>query len=171
MTIASTVKIYGQRVLAYLRRQVGSDADAEDLLQEVWYQLSALTDPEQIGNLGAWLFRVARNKIIDRTRKASHQLENYGDEILDEALFAEFSDPAQKELQDLFWQTLYAALDELPENQREVFVLNELEEKTLQEIAGEQGVNLKTVISRKRYAVKHLRQRLYHLYQEINNYS
>ena len=75
-----------------------------------------------------------------------------------------------KELQQLFWETLFTALEELPKNQRDVFILNELEDKTLQEIANMQGENIKTVTSRKRYAVNHLRKRLEDLYNEFINY-
>lgn len=168
MSVASIIKMYSQRLWRYLRRSVNTDADAEDLLQEVWFQFSNLPDPEEIGEAGAWLFKVARNKLIDRSRKAHLQEERIED-LLDENLFAAFSDPAEKDLQDLFWHTLQAALAELPQKQREVFIRNELEEKTLQEIADEQGENIKTIISRKGYAVAHLRKRLYQLYNEFFN--
>jgi RNA polymerase sigma factor (sigma-70 family) len=83
---------------------------------------------------------------------------------------AEDGNADTKELQQLFWETLFTALDELPQKQREVFILNELEDKTLQQIADMQGENIKTIISRKRYAVNHLRKRLEDLYNEFINY-
>ncbi|MCE3227244.1 MAG: polymerase, sigma-24 subunit, subfamily [Bacteroidetes bacterium] len=84
-------------------------------------------------------------------------------------MLADDSDPAMKLFKDLFWEELMAGLDELPANQREVFILNELEDMTLQEIADMKNENLKTIISRKGYAVKHLRNHLSELYKEFNN--
>ena len=90
--------------------------------------------------------------------------------VLKDILLADTSDPETQYIRDLFWEELFAALDELPENQKQVFVWNELEDKTLQEIADTTNENLKTIISRKGYAVKHLRKRLQILYDELINY-
>lgn len=166
VTIGTAIKTYGERIFRYIRQRVRNTADAEDVLQDVWYQLSALTDPEKIGNLSAWLYRVARHKLIDRSRRKNVQNEDELERVTDAELFTFFSEPVDEVWRELFWKTMFAALDELPEAQRLVFIQNELEEKTLQAIAEESGENIKTIISRKGYAVKHLRQRLLTLYQE-----
>jgi RNA polymerase sigma factor (sigma-70 family) len=90
--------------------------------------------------------------------------------LLKEMLLADPADPETEYFREVFWQALFAALEELPENQRQVFVWNELEEMTLQEIADKTGQNLKTIISRKGYAVKHLRKRLEALYRDYFSY-
>ncbi|HEY2727795.1 MAG TPA: RNA polymerase sigma factor, partial [Parafilimonas sp.] len=147
-----------------------------DIMQDVWYQLSNQPSPEEIDSMSGWLHRVARNKITDKYRKKKeNSLDDFSyedDEGLSIADFflADDNNPGTKELQQIFWETLIEALDELPQNQREVFVLNEFEDKTLQQIADMQHENLKTIISRKRYAVLHLRKRLEDLYNEFMNY-
>ena len=172
-TIIQVVADYGTRLFRFIRGRVGSDEDAEDILQEVWYQLSHSVNIEEIGQVSGWLYRVARNKITDKYRKKKpDSLEDYaygeeGEFSLKDILLAEASDPATEELKELFWQELFIALEELPENQRRVFVENELEDKPLRQIAEETGEKLKTVISRKGYAVKHLRRRLEALYNEF----
>ena len=174
-TIGQVVKEYSTRLFRFIRGRVGSDQDAEDILQEVWYQLSHSVNIEEISQLSGWLHRVARNKITDTYRKKKpDSLEDYdyGDNgiRLTDILLADAPTPEAAELKELFWNELFAALDELPEKQRQVFVENELEDKTLQQIADETGANLKTVISRKGYAVKHLRRRLAALYDEFLSY-
>jgi RNA polymerase sigma factor (sigma-70 family) len=164
---------YGKQLFRFIRGRVRSNEDAEDIIQEVWYQLSNLADVETIESISGWLFRVARNRIIDSSRKKKTNLiEDYG--YMDEEgewrlpgiLLSESKTPEDEYLRNLFWEELMAALDELPEKQREVFILNEMEDITLQEIADRTGENLKTIISRKRYAVLHLRERLSALYKE-----
>lgn len=175
--ILQAIKSYGNQLFGFIRSRVSATEDAEDILQDVWYQLSNQPSTEDINSMSGWLHRVARNKITDSYRKKKN--ERLDDEIFgeedDELNFVNiFSDESNntetKELQQLFWETLFDALEELPQNQREVFVLNELEEKTLQQIADMQGEKLKTIISRKRYAVQHLRKRLEELYNEFMNY-
>lgn len=175
-TIVQTVREYGKRLFGFIRPRVGSDADAEDVLQDVWYQLSQLVDMESVENMGAWLFRVTRNKLTDRSRKRKTDrlddlaYENEEGELqFGDLLLADFVTPEDEYIRQLFWETLFAALDELPENQRNVFVWNELEDQTFQQIADRTGENIKTLISRKRYAVQHLRSRLETLYLELEN--
>ena len=151
--------------------------DAEDILQEVWYQFSSLTNLSEIVNVGGWLYRVTANKITDKYRKKkTENLEDfvYEDEdgdfsIKDILLMDESAGPEVKMFQDEIWKKLFEALEELPEKQRLVYVENELNDKTLQEIADEHGENIKTIISRKNYAVKHLRNRLRTLYEDLNS--
>jgi RNA polymerase sigma factor (sigma-70 family) len=150
-------------------------------MQEVWYQLSRVVNLDEIEQIGAWLYKVAGNKITDSYRRRaakpdSQSIEDLeyeeeeGEWNLKEILLADPSSPETDQLRELFWQELFTALGELPENQRQVFVWNELEEKTLQEIADSSGENLKTIISRKGYAVKHLRKRLEKLYEDFLTY-
>ena len=175
-TLLSAVKQYGGRLLRFIRGQVKSEEDAEDILQDVWYQLSKVVDLEEIDSLSGWLYQVARNRITDTYRKKKEEplsdqtIDSEDDELgFREILLADAETPDDQLFKDLFWEELMRALDELPENQRNAFVWNELEDKTLQEIADQTGENLKTIISRKRYAVQHLRKRLQNLYNELNN--
>jgi RNA polymerase sigma factor (sigma-70 family) len=173
--IIQAIKFYGRQLFAFIRSRVPTNEDAEDILQDVWYQLSNQSSPDEIDSMSGWLHRVAKNKIIDKYRKKKEsRLDdhiNYDDEeYIAEFFLADENNPDIKELQQLFWETLFDALEELPQNQREVFILNELEDKTLQQIANMQHENLKTIISRKRYAVQHLRKRLEDLYNEFITY-
>ena len=174
-SVVQAVRDYSKRLSLFIRKRVRSVEDAEDILQDVWYQLSNVVDLSQIEQLNAWLFRVARNKITDRYRRQTPEdsLDSMGFEDDDgtwhiaDILLADATTPETQYMRDLFWAELIAALDELPEAQRQVFILNELEDKTLQDIADATGENLKTIISRKGYAVKHLRKRLNVLYEEF----
>ncbi|REC60982.1 RNA polymerase subunit sigma-24 [Chryseobacterium pennae] len=175
--ISQTVSNYGGKLMSYIRPKVKNTEDAEDILQEVWYQFSSITNLSEIVNVGGWLYRVTANKITDRYRKKkTENLEDfvYEDEdgsfsIKDILLMDESAGPEVKMFQDEIWKKLFEALDELPEKQRLVYVENELNDKTLQEIADEQGENIKTIISRKNYAVKHLRNRLRRLYEDLKS--
>lgn len=177
--IIQIIKSYGQQLFGFIRSRVPTNEDAEDILQDVWYQLSNQPAADEIESMSGWLHRVARNKITDKYRKKKEQsLEDYTGMEEDEdalniadILMAEDDDNVStKELQQLFWDAFFNALEELPASQRDVFILNEMEDKTLQQIADMQGENLKTIISRKRYAVSHLRKRLEDLYNEFINY-
>lgn len=172
--IARVVKQYGSALFGFIRGRVPTDADAEDVLQDVWTQFSSQPEIEAIEQVSGWLYRVARNKITDRYRKkrpaALEDLAYEDDEGgigFKEILLAVDDDPDMHMLRDLFWEELRTGLEEMPEKQRLVFIQNELEDKTLQAIADEQGENLKTIISRKRYAVQRLRERLGTLYNEL----
>ncbi len=176
--ISSVVGQFGQRLLGFIRRRVNNEADAEDILQDVWYQLTATVDTEPIEQVSSWLFKVARNKITDRYRKKRPLLledlqEGASDEeavgFLD-ILTDDSKNPETEHLRSLFWKTLDEGLLELPEDQRNVFVWNELEDISFKEIARRTGDNISTLISRKRYAVLYLRERLITLYEEIINH-
>jgi RNA polymerase sigma factor (sigma-70 family) len=170
--IIQAVKDYGKGLFYFIRGRVTTRQDAEDILQDIWYQLSNMAHADEIKQMSGWLYRVARNKIIDRRRKKTVvSLESLNPpgaerEVADILLRNE-ADPETEYLREVFWQELFAALEELPENQKQVFIQNELEDKTLQQIADETGENLKTVISRKGYAVKYLRKRLGALYHDF----
>ena len=175
--IIQTVKAYGSQLLGFIRSRVSSEEDAEDILQDVWYQLSSAPEVEAIEQVGSWLYKVARNRIIDKYRKQKPEsLEDYsyeddeGELNFREILLADDGTPETVYMRELFWEQLTVALDELPENQRQVFIWNELEDQTFQQISDRTGENIKTLISRKRYAVQHLRNRLEDLYQEFVNY-
>lgn len=175
--IAQTVKNYGGKLLSFIRPKVNNTEDAEDILQEVWFQFSNLTNVSEIMNVGAWLYQVTRNKITDSYRKKkTENLEDfvYEDEdgsfsIKDILLLDDSENPELLAFREEVWRELFSALEELPEKQRLVFVENAIEGKKLQEIADEQGENIKTIISRKNYAMKYLRIRMSELYRDLEN--
>ncbi|RXF68904.1 RNA polymerase sigma factor [Arcticibacter tournemirensis] len=171
--IIETIKEYGRGLLSFIRRRVKSDADAEDILQDVWHQFCAVVNAEPIEQTGAWLFRVARNKIIDRHKKKSEQLftESVTEEeetfSFKEIMMVDNATPETEYLRNVFWKQFFAALEELPEEQRQVYLWHELEGLSFADIAVLTGENTGTLISRKRYAVLHLRNRLRLLRDEI----
>ena len=177
VSLTEVVKNYGSQLLRFINSKVAKTEDAEDILQEVWFQTSRLTNLNELENVGAWLYSVTRNKIIDSYRKKkTESLEDfvYQDEdgelnVKDILLADDSNNPEIAMFKDMFWDELMKALDELPEKQKKVYVQNELEDKTLQEIADEEGENIKTIISRKSYAVKHLRKKLQRLYNDLKN--
>jgi DNA-directed RNA polymerase specialized sigma24 family protein len=148
--IIQTIASYGKSLLGFIRKRVKSDADAEDILQDVWYQFSNVVDVRPI--------------------------EQTSDDEDDDApnfaaiLFTDATTPETEYLRNLFWEQLFLALDELPENQKQVFIWQELEDMPFEEIAKLTGENVNTLVSRKRYAVLHLRKRLKQLYKEITEY-
>ena len=174
--IAGIIGNYSKRLLGFIRKRIGNDADAEDILQDVFYQLAGNTQP--IEQLTAWLFRVARNRIVDVQRKHKPELlddlypsSNEDDMLGWTDLLSDLDDtPETSYLRSLFWETLNTALDELPAEQKQVFVLNELEGVSFKEIAEQTGLTVNTLLSRKRYAVLHLRERLQVLRDELLNY-
>jgi len=163
-----------KRLFNFIRRRVRTEEDAEDILQDVFYQLAtgySVTEP--IEKLTAWLFTVARNRIIDwyRKRKPGPLPSDWGDELvpvnLDQVLFDRTQNPDEVYARSLVWTQLADALDELPEEQRLVFVMHELEGKSFKEIAEMTGEPVNTLLSRKRYAVLFLREQLQELYDEF----
>ena len=175
-SVSSTIQEFGEKLFGFVRKKVKTTEDAEDILQEVWFQLSNLSDIAELDNVSAWLYEVARNKITDKARKKKNlSLEDYNYEseegefdFKEILLMDDTNNPELAFFKEIFWKEFQQALDELPPNQREVFILNEMEDLTLQEIADRQGEKLKTIISRKRYAVKHLRNKLSYLYDELS---
>jgi len=175
--ISNTIKSISSRLFGFIRQRVASTEDAEDILQEVFYQFAGNTEP--IEQATGWLYKVARNKIIDNYRK--HKLP-LADDVLNgaetdedsfdwkEMLLPAESTPETEYLRNIFWEELQQALDELPAAQREVFVQNEIEGIAFKDIAVQTGESVATLISRKRYAVLHLRERLSVLKDELLNY-
>lgn len=162
------------RLLDFIRRRVRTEEDAEDILQDVFYQLmSSYSVTAPIEQLSAWLFAVARNKIVDWYRKRKHSAPNPIDEEtglplnLEDILFDPAQEPDEVYVNSLVWTELADALDELPEEQREVFVMHELEGKSFKQIAEITGESVNTLLSRKRYAVLYLRENLQELYNEL----
>jgi RNA polymerase sigma factor (sigma-70 family) len=176
--ISTVISQFGKRLLGFIRQRVNNEADAEDILQDVWYQLTTTVDVQPIEQVSSWLFTVARNKITDSYRKKkSDSLESMllGDEDEGEISFRQImldnsNHPESEHLKSLFWKTLQESLQELPEEQRNVFVWNELEDLSFKEISKKTGEKINTLISRKRYAVLYLRERLLTLYNEIINH-
>lgn len=172
--IIQAVREYGKRLFYFIRGRVDTDEDAEDILQDVWYQFSNVMNSQPIEQASAWLYRVARNRIIDNYRK---QQPDSLDEIFEddeetdlnlrEILLTDHTNPETEHLRNLFWEQLFSALEELPEEQKQVFVWHELEDISFNEIAERTGEKINTLISRKRYAVLHLRKRLEKLRLEI----
>jgi RNA polymerase sigma factor (sigma-70 family) len=174
--ISEVVKREGSRLRNFIRRRVADPRDAEDVLQDVFYKLveaNRLLMP--IDHVTGWLFRVARNRITDLFRKK--QPENFSDTALqdDEGEALQIEDllpspdagPEALYLRQVLLDELELALDELPEEQHEVFVAHELEGRSFKELSAETGVSVNTLLSRKRYAVLHLRRRLQSIYDEF----
>jgi len=175
-SITAIVSDYSRRLMGFIRKRVTNEADAEDILQDVFYQL--LGNKEPIDQITSWLFTVTRNKIIDRSRKKQTValdglfFEGEDGEPVEwmDMLMDQSSDPETLYLRNLFRETLKEALDELPEDQKQAFVLNEMEGIPFKQIADETGIPVNTLISRKRYAVLHLRTRLADLHEALKNY-
>ncbi|MGZ4048881.1 MAG: RNA polymerase sigma factor [Bacteroidia bacterium] len=175
--ITQIIKEYSRRLLGFIKQRVSGNEDAEDILQDVFYQFAGSTEP--IEQAGSWLFTVARNKITDKYRKHKLPLADdvFGtsetdDESFDwkEMLLAADTNPETDYLRNLFWEELQIALDELPMEQRDAFVQNEIDGIAFKDIAAQTGVSVATLITRKRYAVLHLRERLQVLKDELLNY-
>ncbi|MGA8863672.1 MAG: sigma-70 family RNA polymerase sigma factor [Gallionella sp.] len=172
--IAETVSRERGRLKNFIRRRVPDASEAEDILQDVFYEfVAAYRLPEPIEQVGAWLFRVARNRIIDRFRKKrEEQLPELSGEDdqgnwLDEVLPSADAGPEALYARSVLLAELAAALEELPGEQRAVFIAHELDGRSFKELAAEAGVAVNTLLARKRYAVLHLRARLQALYNEV----
>ena len=167
------------KLLNFIKQRVADKDDAEDILQDVFFQLANGYD--MIGSLDkvtSWMYAVARNKITDWYRKKKPepfsrgaQLSGSGEDdqlSIGNIIPALGNTPEDAMLKSVIWDAIMEALDELPAEQKAVFVWNEFEEKGFKEISEETGVSINTLISRKRYAVLHLRKRLQYLYEELN---
>jgi RNA polymerase sigma factor (sigma-70 family) len=147
------------RLRSFVRKRVADEGDAEDILQDVFYELvEANWLMRPVEQAGAWLFRVARNRIIDFFRKK--RPVPFEDEGIEDLLPSADAGPEAAYVRSLLWEELEQALAELPEEQRAVFIAHEIEGRSFKELAAEIGVSVNTLLSRKRYAVLHLRERL-----------
>ena len=163
--ITEVVQQERSRLRNFVRRRVQDREDAEDIVQDVF---SALVEANRllmpIDHITGWLYRVARNRIIDLFRK--RPIEPLSD-VLEELLPSPDAGPDALYARNVLLDELAAAVDDLPAEQRAVFVAHELEGRSFAEIASETGVNINTLLSRKRYAVRHLRRRLQQIYDEF----
>jgi len=158
------------RLLNFIRKRIADPNEAEDILQDVFYEFVASYHlPEPIEQVGAWLFRVARNRIIDRFRKKKElplPEDDENDYWLDE-LLPPVDGPEAAYAREVLLQELQDALNELPQEQRDVFVAHELQGHSFDDISARTGVKPNTLLSRKRYAVLHLRKRLNTIYDDF----
>jgi RNA polymerase sigma factor (sigma-70 family) len=175
-SITEIIAEEGSRLRSFIRRRVPNEADVEDLLQEVFYELveaNRLLMP--IESATGWLFRVARNRITDLFRKKKPL--NFTDAaVTDEAgelqriedlLPSPDAGPEASYLRSVLLDELESAIGELPRQERDVFVAHELEGRSFKELSAESGVNVNTLLSRKRRAVLHLRRRLQSIHDEL----
>ena len=177
--ITATVLRERSRLGNFIRRRVADHGEAEDILQDVFQEfVEAYRLPAPIEQASAWLFKVARFRIVDRFRKkkeeplsaaAGGDADDEGAEYLDLALPDPAAGPEAAYERSVLLQALQAALDELPEAQREVFVAHELEGLSFKEMAARSGVAQNTLLARKRYAVLHLRDRLQAVYDDFES--
>lgn len=180
--IVAAVAAQGPRLRAFVRRQVADLSEVDDIVQDAFVKLVAayrLTEP--IEHVAAWLMRVARNRIIDRFRRHSHKSSlieatsapeadsRAGPALADNWLAPDSAGPEADYARAVLADELAAALDELPPEQRAVFVAHELDGRTFKELAAETGVGINTLLGRKHAAVRHLRRRLQDIRSELDN--
>ena len=177
--ISEAVSREQSRLRSFIRRRVADPGDAEDILQDVFYELvEASRMMKPVEQVTAWLFRVARNRITDLFRARSRQalrnepakVTDDGEELLlEELLPSPDAGPDAAYARSVLLEELDEALDELPAEQREVFIAHELMGYSFKELAAQTGVSVNTLLSRKHYAVLHLRERLQAIYDEFRN--
>jgi RNA polymerase sigma factor (sigma-70 family) len=175
--ISEAVERERGRLRNFIRKRVRDEADAEDILQDAFYELvETYRMMKPVEQVGAWLFRVARNRIIDLFRKRKPEileseiagLAGEGERLtLEDLLPSPDAGPEAAYARSVLLDELDAAIDELPEEQREVFVAHELEGRSFNELAAESGVSVNTLLSRKHYAVLHLRERLREIHEDF----
>ena len=176
--ISTVIQRERRRLLHFIRRRVDDEGDAEDILQDVFYELTeAFRLMKPIEQVGAWLYRVARNRIIDRFRKARPEANagippNAGEEDalrLEDLLPSPDAGPEAIYTRRVLLEELDAALEELPEEQRDVFIAHEIDGRSFKQLAEETALSINTLLSRKHYAVLHLRRRLEAIYEEFTS--
>jgi RNA polymerase sigma factor (sigma-70 family) len=177
--IGAVYKDERKRLLGYIRNRIPDKVEAEDILQDVFYQLTVgFNDIRRIESLTSWLYRVADNRITDLFRKKKPFSISYnetakndddGPLTLEEILPSLGSTHEDAEIREMIWEAIEETLSGLPQEQRSVFVANEFEDLSFKEIAEKTGTGVNTLISRKRYAVLALRERLNELYKLLKN--
>jgi RNA polymerase sigma factor (sigma-70 family) len=177
--IGTVYKNERKRLLGYIRHRINNRMEAEDILQDVFYQLTiGFNDIRRIEALTSWLYKVADNRITDLFRKKKTASINFKEEKIDgddgpltleEILPSLGSTPEDEEIKEMIWEAIEDTLSELPEEQRDVFVANEFDGISFKEISEKTGIGINTLISRKRYAVLVLRENLIELYNLLKN--
>lgn len=176
--ILDVVRQEQRRLLQFIRKRVDDEEDAEDILQDVFFELTgAYRLMQPIEQVGAWLHRVARNRIVDYFRRKKPQTFSDMADRTDDDQAYRFEDllpspdagPEATYARSVLLEELDAALEELPAEQRDIFVAHEIEGRTFRQLAAETGLSINTLLSRKRYAVLHLRRRLQAAYEEFED--
>ncbi|MFI4889540.1 MAG: RNA polymerase sigma factor [Steroidobacterales bacterium] len=171
--IAAAVAAQGPRLRAFVRRQVADLSEVDDIVQDTWVQfVSAYRLMEPVAHVAAWLQRVARNRIIDRFRQRSRDEFRISPDATGmeaECVAAPGEGPEASYARDVLAERLVAAINELPAEQRAVFVANELDGRRFKDLAAEMGVGVNTLLGRKHAAVQFLRQRLQGIRSELDN--
>jgi RNA polymerase sigma factor (sigma-70 family) len=166
------------RLLGFIRQHIRNSEDAEDILQDVLYQfLRGFDDIRSTERITSWLFTVTRNRITDYYRKkkpepfSNRQVvgreEDGAPLMLEDILPALTRDPEDEMMRDMIWDAIDRALDEMPGDQRDVFIWNEFEDRSFKEISAQTGEGINTLLSRKRYAILFLRNKLKELYNQL----
>jgi len=177
-SVAQVFTEYRDRLLKFIRSRVNALEDAEDIMQDVFYQFARVNDlANPVEQTAAWLYRAARNRIIDTYKKKraipfsvfADDDDSDDDDLSDfiDILSADETTPETEMLRSLVWDEIKTALDELPQAQRDIFIQTEFEGLPVKEIAQKTGVAVNTLLSRKHYAVKHLRERLLEIYADL----
>ena len=168
-----------KKLFDFIRRRISNDLDAEDIVQDVFYQFLDTSRSETIENTSAWLYRVATNRVIDWYRKRktvslnaktqghSGEEDADGPLRLEDILYDPQQSPDELFIRSSVWPLLAESLDELPAEQREVFMMHEIEGRSFNEISEMTGVSVNTLLSRKRYAILRLRAKLRDLYSDF----
>lgn len=177
--LSEIVKKEQGRLFGFIKRQVADEMDARDILQDVFYQLTiGFNDIRSAERITSWLFTVAKNRIIDHFRKkkttpfsSMKQLNDREQDnqplMLEDILPALTRNPEDEYMRNVLWEAIEESLSELPEEQSKVFILNEFEDMSFSEISEQTGVGINTLLSRKRYAVLYLREKLKELYNQF----
>jgi RNA polymerase sigma factor (sigma-70 family) len=171
--ISEVIQQERRRLFHFIRQRVDDEGDAEDILQDVFYELTeAYRLMKPIEQVGAWLYRVARNRIIDRFRRkkpAADVPNEEGAPRFEDLLPSPDAGPEAMYARGVLLEELDAALEELPEEQRDVFIAHEMDGRSFKRLADDTGLSVNTLLSRKRYAILHLRRRLEAIYEEFTS--
>jgi len=177
--IDNIVKTEQRRLLGFIRQRVRDEMDALDIMQDVFYQLTiGFNDIRSVEKITAWLLTVAKNRITDYFRKKRpislsnlkniHSAETDEEPLMLEDILPALSrSPEDEYMRNIIWNAIEDSLGELPEEQREIFIMNEFEDMSFNEISAKTGVGVNTLLSRKRYAVIFLREKLKELYYQL----
>lgn len=167
---------YRQKLLVFIKDRVSEEKDAEDILQDVFLRLIQTAETDSIIQISGWLYRVARNQIIDSKRKYREERLFRTDSLQEDSIFIrevteilidDKQSPEKEYFRNLVWEELNRALKELPKKQRYAFEQTELNGISFKTLSSESGISVKTLLSQKHYAVKYLRKQLKEIYEEL----